>query len=73
MTDYVNGLDSDNLSSNTKRGYYYVKMGMTSIVRSHLLLNLDIYPLPILSHDMISLKGFEMDGAMHCSGLIVNT
>jgi len=35
-----------------------VEMGITSMVRSHLLPNLDIYPLPIFSDDMISLKGF---------------
>ena len=35
-----------------------VEMGITSMVRSHLLPNLDIYPLPIFSDDMICLKGF---------------
>jgi len=35
-----------------------VEMGIISMVRSHLLPNSDIYPLPIFSDDMISLKGF---------------
>ena len=49
-----------------------VEMGITSMVRSHLLPNLDIYPLPIFSDDMISLNGFCLLSECHYLALSHN-